>query len=92
MIQDPVWEQSFPQLDGIVAPVAAPGGRTRLVRMRRGESARWRQLHEERREQLLGGFESLGIEPVLVNSTEPERLFESFLDWAAERQASRSGA
>ena len=71
VIQDPVWEQSFPQLDGIVAPVAATGGRTRLVRMRRGESARWRQEPRAAAASACSrGFASLGIEPVLVASTD----------------------
>ena len=90
VIQDPVWEQSFPQIDGIVVPLATVAGRTRLVRLRTGESAAWRQVHEERRAQLLSDLDGLGIEPVLISSSELDEVFESFAAWSTERQSAWS--
>jgi uncharacterized protein (DUF58 family) len=86
VIQDPVWEQSFPDIDGLVVPLAGAGGRRRLVRLRRGESAERRRLHEERYELLLSGFRAAGMEPVLVSRSEPEQVLQSFLSWTSERQ------
>ncbi len=90
VIQDPVWEQSFPELDGIVVPLRTSGGRLRLVRLRNGESAAWRERHEERRAQLLDSLGTLGIEPVLVSSAEQDDLYESFTLWSTERQSAWS--
>jgi uncharacterized protein (DUF58 family) len=90
VIQDPVWEQSFPEIDGVVVPLASTSGRTRLVRLRRGESAAWRELHEERRARLLDDLDSLGIEPVLVSSAALDEVFESFAAWSTERQSAWS--
>ena len=90
VIQDPIWEQSFPQIDGLVVPLAAASGRARLVRLRSGESATWRTLHEGRREQLLSDLDSLGIEPVLVSSAALDHVFEAFAAWSTERQSAWS--
>jgi uncharacterized protein (DUF58 family) len=85
VIQDPVWESSFPQVDGIVVPFADAEGSVRLVRLRRGEAERCRREHEERRTRLLAELESLGIEPILVSSTNREEVFRAFLGWSDER-------
>lgn len=90
VIQDPVWEQSFPEIDGIVVPLASSAGRVRLVRLRSGESAAWRDAHEERRSQLLAGLGSLGIEPVLVSSAAIDDVLEAFATWSTERQSAWS--
>jgi uncharacterized protein (DUF58 family) len=90
VIQDPIWEQSFPQIDGVVVPLASTSGRTRLVRLRSGESAARREQHEARRERLLDDLDSLGIEPVLVSSDELDEVFESFAAWSTERQSAWS--
>jgi uncharacterized protein (DUF58 family) len=90
VIQDPVWEQSFPEIGGIVVPLRSSDGSLRLVRLRRGESAAWRRRHEERRERLLGLLGELGIEPVLVSSSAPDDVFEAFTLWATERQSAWS--
>jgi uncharacterized protein (DUF58 family) len=85
VIQDPVWEASFPVLERIVVPFADAEGRIRLVRLKRGEAEQRRREHEERRERLLGDFDSLGIEPILVSSTVREQVLRAFVDWADER-------
>jgi uncharacterized protein (DUF58 family) len=87
VIQDPVWEQAFPDVDRIVLPLQGSDGRMRPVRLAAGESRRWRERHEERLAGLIGGLRSLGIEPVLVSRAEREHVFEAFLTWSGERQA-----
>jgi uncharacterized protein (DUF58 family) len=89
VIQDPVWEQSFPAVDSIVVPLADPGGRVRAVRLRPGEAEERRREHEGRRRRVLAEFEELGVEPILVSSTDSEDVFRAFLSWADEREFRR---
>ena len=92
VVQDPIWEQSFPSVDGVVLPLAGVDGKLRLVRLLDGESSRLRAEHEERRDRLLGDVRSLGIEPVLLSSDGVEHVFDAFLSWSVERQATWSHA
>jgi uncharacterized protein (DUF58 family) len=87
VIQDPVWEQGFPEVDRLVMPLSGPDGRVRAVRLEKGESRRWRERHEARLAELGDGLRSLGIEPVLVSHEDPEHVFGAFLHWSTERQA-----
>ena len=66
VIQDPVWEQSFPAVGGLTVPLADPAtGQVRMVRLTRSEAEARRQANEERLERLLDGFGSLDLQPVL---------------------------
>jgi uncharacterized protein (DUF58 family) len=87
VVQDPVWEQGFPDVDRVVAPLVGSDGRVRLVRLGKGESRAWRERHEARLAGLVDGVRSLGVEPVLIGSDDREDVFEAFLSWSAERQA-----
>jgi len=87
VVQDPVWEQRFPDVDRVVAPLVGSDGRVRLVRLAKGESQAWRERHEARLAGLVDGLRSLGVEPVLIGSDDREHVFEAFLSWSAERQA-----
>jgi uncharacterized protein (DUF58 family) len=86
VIQDPIWEQSFPALDALVVPLAGADGRMRLVRLRRGEAERRREEHERRRSELIAGFRSLGVEPILLSESGREHAFRAFVAWSDERQ------
>lgn len=92
IVQDPVWEQSFPAIDGLTVPLVGPSGRPRLVRFRRGESERLREAHEARHRALLEGLRRLGIGPVVLSQSEPEQVLGTFLAWSVERQAAWSTA
>ncbi len=48
--------------------------------------------HEERLAGLLGGMRSLGIEPVLLASVDPGRVFDAFVRWSAEREGAGAWA
>jgi uncharacterized protein (DUF58 family) len=87
VVQDPLWEQSFPAVDGIVVPLAGADGRVRLVRLRRGESDERRVAHERRRADLLAGFLDLGIEPVPLSTSDPDHVLTALLEWAASRES-----
>jgi uncharacterized protein (DUF58 family) len=87
VVQDPVWEQSFPEVGGITIPYAEPrSGRVVPVYLTEEEAARLRDEHEARSTALVRDFRSLGIEPVQVRSHDPADLLASFLRWADLRQ------
>lgn len=86
VVQDPIWEQSFPPVDGMVVPLTGSDGRLRLVRLRRGESELRRLEHERRREELLAGFAELGLEPVTLSSSDRDEVLTAFLEWSAYRE------
>jgi uncharacterized protein (DUF58 family) len=90
VIQDPVWERSWPDVGGVAVPVAAPrGGRTALVRMSRREAESLRREHEERYAAILAELQSVGLRPVEIESAEPFAVDEAFLAWAEERRRGR---
>jgi uncharacterized protein (DUF58 family) len=88
VIQDPVWEQSFPQVGGTVIAFERAG----LVRLSTGEAERRREANEERRRALVDDLRALDLEPVLVSSHEPRDVFSSFLTWADQRLFTRGRA
>ena len=88
--QDPTWEQSFPEVSGIVVPLRDPDtGRAAHVRLRRKEAANRRRANEERLAGLLEDFRALDVDPVLVSSSEPPDLLASFLSWTELRRVRR---
>jgi len=92
IVQDPVWEQSFPDVGGIVIPFADPGdGRVAFVRLTEREAAERRERHERRLADLLAGFRALDLEPVLIGSSDPHDVAAAFLRWAERRAFARGG-
>jgi hypothetical protein len=87
VIQDPVWEQSFPDVASVVVPLLDPhNGRVKLVRLSRREARERRAQHEERLARLLGELEAFGLEPVLVSTANREDIYTRFLEWVELRQ------
>src|SRR5262249_17236879 len=75
VVQDPVWEQSFPDVGSVALPVADPReGRTRLVRLSRREAVKRRKDNEERLQRLLAELTSLDLEPVLIGTSDPYEI------------------
>jgi hypothetical protein len=92
IVQDPVWEQSFPPVDGLVVPFADPTtGRVKQVRISAKESRRLRELHEARFAGLVAELRSLGLDYVVVGDSRPSAVVRSFIDWAEARIAYRRG-
>jgi uncharacterized protein (DUF58 family) len=90
VIQDPVWEQSFPDVGTVVLPVADPaGGGTRLVRLTAREARARRAENEARLARLIGELESLGFDPLVLGSDGAEEIDVAFLGWADLREAAR---
>jgi uncharacterized protein (DUF58 family) len=90
VIQDPVWEQSFPDVGSVALPVADPrSGRTELVRLSRREALHLRRRNEQRLKGLLAEFASLDLEPVVLGTSDPFEIDRAFVAWAELRRASR---
>jgi hypothetical protein len=92
VIQDPVWEASFPEIGPVTVPVADPEtGRIQPVRVSRREARARRAHNEERRAQLLQWFLAFGLEPVVVESSDMTDVLAAFLAWADQRTWNRRG-
>ena len=90
VIQDPVWEQSFPPVGGVTVPIADPrSGRVALVRLTRRQAERRRRANELRHRGLLAELASLGLEPVVVRTSDPQAIDRAFIAWAELRRQSR---
>jgi len=90
VVQDPVWERSFPAVGGVAVPVADPrSGRVSVVRLSRREATRRRDEHERRHARILGELDSLGLRAVDVGTSDPFEIDRAFLEWAEERRRSR---
>ena len=91
VVQDPTWEQSFPAVSSLVLPLVDPDtGETVEVRLSRRDAVERRLANERRRDELLAGFVRLGLEPVLLDTSDQEEVDRLFLDWAARRRDLRS--
>jgi uncharacterized protein (DUF58 family) len=86
IVQDPVWEQSFPAIDGVLVTLAdAPAGRSGRVRLSAAEVADRRHEHEERLKRIRTDFARIGLDAILVGSSEPAVVHGILLDWAHAR-------
>jgi uncharacterized protein (DUF58 family) len=87
VIQDPVWEQSFPAIGPVIVPIADPGDGTVFeVRLSRSEARVERTQRERARSELLAVFASLGLDPVLLDRSDPDSIHRAFLEWAERRR------
>jgi uncharacterized protein (DUF58 family) len=90
VVQDPVWEQSFPDIGSVAAPIADPrSGRVRLVRLSRREARQRRRENEERHRRLLDELVSLDLEPVVIGTSDPYAIDRAFVEWAEVRRLTR---
>jgi len=90
VIQDPTWEQSFPDVSGIVVSLRDPRtGRVLPVRLRAKEATSRRAANEVRVRDFLEMFRALDVDPILVSSSDPGEILAQFLVWADLRRTRR---
>ena len=93
VVQDPVWERSFPDVGGVTLPLLDPDERRSApVRLSRKEAAARRLLNEERAAQLQDVLVGLGLDQVTITSSDPGAVHAAFLAWADGRRARSRGA
>lgn len=82
VIQDPVWEMSFPDVSSVVVPLVQPGSdRLRLVRLTRKEARERRLENEERAQHTIAALNSLGLEPIVLTTADRNHIYSAFLEW-----------
>jgi hypothetical protein len=93
VMQDPVWEQSFPDVSGSVVPFADPeSGRVSLVAFSEADITRRREANEGRFQDLLYDLRALDMDPVLIGSHDARDVVFAFLSWADQRLFTRGRA
>jgi uncharacterized protein (DUF58 family) len=93
VVQDPRWEQTFPDVSGTAVPfVDAETGAVALATLKVGEADAQRERNEQRFDDLVRGFHALDLDPVLVSSHEHRDIVFSFLSWADQRVLTRGRA
>ena len=86
LIQDPTWEQSFPDVGGIAVPFIDPSTqRVRHAVLSAREVDELRAANEERFSTIVSAFRSLDLEPVVLSSSEVAHAVNEFLRWADRR-------
>jgi uncharacterized protein (DUF58 family) len=90
VVQDPVWEQSFPDVSGIVVPFADPQtGKPAYAELTAREVEERRGTNETRRAELVRTLRGLDLEPVLVERSDLRSVFASFIAWVERRRSTR---
>jgi uncharacterized protein (DUF58 family) len=93
VIQDPLWERSFPDVSGVAVPIVnAESGRPELLRLTAAEVRARRAAHEARFEALTTSLPELGVDVVPVGSADELDVVEAFLEWADERAGAARAA
>jgi uncharacterized protein (DUF58 family) len=90
VVQDPLWDRSFPDVAALVVPFVDPEtGRIARVRLNEREVAALRAVNEHRYAELRRLFRTAGIEPVELTSDRPQDVLAAFLAWADRRMYTR---
>jgi uncharacterized protein (DUF58 family) len=88
VIQDPLWERSFPDISGVTVPLAdTQGGGHVLVRLSRSEARARREANELRAAVLDDEFRGLGVDVVNLTTGDRDAIHSVFLAWAGRRDA-----
>jgi uncharacterized protein (DUF58 family) len=86
VVQDPVWERTFPDVSGTMLPVVLPQTRKMTyVRLSRREAALRKQQNEERYAQLVRTFDLLDLDRVSLETSHPAVILDAFTSWAERR-------
>jgi uncharacterized protein (DUF58 family) len=87
VVQDPVWEQSFPAVGRVVLPLADPvTRRVDDVWLTAREARERARTNERRLGDLLALFRKLAFDPVLVDSSDENEISSRFHSWALRRR------
>jgi hypothetical protein len=93
VVQDPVWEQSFPLVHDLLVPITDPEtGTTSSVRLTAKEALERNESNQARLRQLSQGFQRLQFDPVLLDTEDPTAIDAAFIRWAIRRRVTRGRA
>lgn len=87
VVQDLVWEQTFPAVGGVVLPVADPtSGQVQDIWVSAREARERARDNEARFDELLSRFRRLGFDPVVLDTSDPREIGDRFRAWADRRR------
>lgn len=87
VVQDPVWEQTFPDVHGVVLPVLDPTtGRVRPTYLTARECRRRREANEARLQAVLTLAGDLAVDPVVLSSHARDAVYQQLRTWAETRR------
>jgi uncharacterized protein (DUF58 family) len=90
IIQDPLWEQSFPQIDGVLISLEdARGTGPRRVRLGADEVAAQRAENESRLMEIREHFIRLDLDPIVLSVDDEDAVHATLLEWTQARLSSR---
>jgi uncharacterized protein (DUF58 family) len=93
IVQDPMWEQSFPPVGGTLLPIADPAtGQMAAIRLTPADAERVREEHAARLRSLMRLFHSLDFDPVVLGTSETHEIDLAFMNWANRRRFIRRRA
>lgn len=92
LIQDPVWEQTFPdEAAGLILPFRNPlTGREEERRYSRSGARQQRTQNESRIAYIRETFINAGLDWVEISTTDPVKINTAFKTWSAGRKVRRS--
>lgn len=85
VLQDPTWEQSFPEVSGVLVPFSTNGNEA-VIRLSRPDVAARRAENEARLADLLRRFRGFGLDAVVLGTSTPAAIDSAFLRWADRRR------
>jgi hypothetical protein len=88
VLQDPIWERSFPDVAGVVLPIWDPDAeRVCPTYLTRRECTERRTANEQRFGAVIESFARLGLDPILLSHADDDSVYRAFRDWAEARRA-----
>ena len=82
----------LPSVGGISLPIADPStGKVSLIRLTRRQADARRAANEDRLQRLLRDHVSLGLDPVVVSTSDPHAVDRALIAWAELRRQGRWG-
>jgi hypothetical protein len=92
VLQDPVWEQSFPEAAGLVLPIWDPDARRlRPTLLTRRECAARRKENEERFVAISEQFDRIGLDPIQLAHHDDASVWRGFHEWSEARSVGVRG-
>jgi uncharacterized protein (DUF58 family) len=91
VIQDPIWEQSFPRIDGIRVLLAdATLSQPHYVRLSEEDVEERRRRNEQRLTDLRSELSRLGLDTIVISDASSAAVQAALLDWSHARLAVRA--
>ncbi|MFN0154974.1 MAG: DUF58 domain-containing protein [Gaiella sp.] len=93
VVQDPLWESSFPAVGGVTLPLRDPRSRRGFdVRVSAKAAARRARDNAARLAGLLHTFDDLGLDHLRLTTAAPNDVLGAFTEWAEVRHATEGWA